>query len=534
MNTRLGAFAAVALLVAACLPPAGAVAPDAVEPSTSTATSTTTPYPNGLPEPPWRTQAPRAEDHPARIADTKPVLIHGARLLLGDGTEIQDGHVLLVDGRIASVGRGPGVAPPGARVVEAKGKTVTPGFIDTHSHMGVFPMPTAGAHDDGNEMTAATTPAVRTVDAIWPADPAFERALKGGTTTVQVLPGSANLIGGRATTVKLGWASTARELVFPGAPSGLKMACGENPKRVHGKGRKVAPLTRMGNLDGQRRAFLKARRLIDLWSQWRATEEARLDRWKQKQGDAAAKRDKLLVDRERCDRRLEPARCREELDKQVKALVVEPFEPTLPPDRDLDSEALAGALEGLVPVHVHCYRADDMSAMLALADEVGFQVRSFHHALEAYKIRGELARRNVSVSTWADWFGFKLEANDGIPENLALVHAAGGLAIVHTDSAEGVRRMNQEAAKGLWAGKHAGLAIEEADAIRWVTQNPAKALGIDAWVGTLEVGKDADVVLWNGNPFSVYTRAELVLVDGQVRHDATQPVAPWSDFEVQP
>jgi imidazolonepropionase-like amidohydrolase len=515
------------------LPPPGTAAKAQVAPSNAVASRPPLPP---LADAPWRVEAPKPSEHPSAVEGAPALLLRGARLLLGNGQAIADGHVLLVKGRIAAVGEGPGALPAEARVIELGGKTVTPGLIDTHSHMGVFPMPAAQAHDDGNEMTAATTSGVRTLDAIWPFDPAFQRAVEGGTTTVQVLPGSANLIGGRATTLKLKPARTARELVFPGAPFGLKMACGENPKRVHGRGRRVAPGTRMGNLAGQRAAFLKARRLIDEWAQWASSELGRRAAWETKSLETLRKREALVAKREACLAKPNPDRCLSPLDAANGGILpeVEAFEAKLPPARDPDSEALAAVLEGLSPVHVHCYRSDDMGAMLALADEVRFKVTSFHHALEAYKIKDELARRKVSVSTWADWFGFKLEANDGIPENLALIHAAGADAIVHTDSPEGVRRMNQEAAKGLWSGRHAGYPIEEADAIRWVTQNPARALGIERWVGTLEVGKDADVVVWSGNPFSVYTRAELVLVDGIVRHDAAQPAKPWSDFEVEP
>jgi imidazolonepropionase-like amidohydrolase len=187
-----------------------------------------------------------------------------------------------------------------------------------------------------------------------------------------------------------------------------------------------------------------------------------------------------------------------------------------------------------VYVHVHCYRADDMLSMLALADEVGFRVRSFHHALEAYKIRGELAARGVSVSTWADWWGFKLEAYDGIPENGGLVHEAGGRTIIHSDSAEVIQRLNQEAGKALASALRAGVRATPADAIRWITGNPAWALGIEHRTGTLEVGKDADVVLWGRDPLSVYASAERVWIDGALIYDRARDRAGsrWSDFEL--
>ncbi len=487
-----------------------------------------------LPEAPWRTSQPKATEHPHSNPGAPTVLLQNARILLGNGKELERGHVLLVEGRIAAVGAGAGSAPAGARVIDATGKTLTPGFVDTHSHMGVYPMPAARAHEDGNELSAAVSAGVRTIDAIWPFDPAFERAVAGGTTTVQILPGSANLIGGRATTLKLQPARTGAELVFRGAPYGLKMACGENPKRVHGREKKGAPATRMGNLELQRAAFLKARRLTEQWDLWRTTETDRRKSWLTRAGEVAQKQGALEQARAACGN--EPSeRCLARATQKLPVPVLEAFEAHLPPERDLDSETLAGALEGLLLVHVHCYRSDDMASMLTLSDEVGFKVGSFHHALEAYKIRDELARRHIAVSTWADWFGFKLEAYDGIPENLALVQLAGAPAIVHTDSSEGVRRLNQEASKGMWAGRNAGIPISEAEAIRWITENPAKALGVERWVGTLEVGKDADVVLWSGNPFSVYSRAELVFVDGVVRHDVNNPPRwPWSDFEVKP
>ncbi len=520
--------AALASCLAACLPAAverHAEAPVAkVEPP---------PLPE-IPDAPWRAAA---AEHPKKIAGAPAVVLRGARLLIGDGSEVANGHVTLVDGRIADVGAGPGEVPAGATIIDASGKTITPGIIDTHSHMGVYAMPSSLANDDGNEMTNNVTPGVRTVDAIWPFDPALQRAVAGGTTTVQVLPGSGNLIGGRATTIKLHPARTSRELMFPGAPTGLKMACGENPKRVYGHGKKGAPLTRMGNLHEQRNAFFKAKKLIATWDQWRETERQRHKKWRDGWDDFQRQKGDRSKKQAECDRgehtrkecgdwengwRMQPLRD------------PEPLEPHLPPDRDLGSETLAGAIEGSVLVQVHCYRSDDMGDMLAMSDEMGFKVRSFHHALEAYKIRHELRRRKIGVSTWADWFGFKLEAYDGIPENLALVHEAGGIAIVHTDSSEGVRRMNQEAAKGMWSGKNAGIDVSEAEAFRWLTMNPAWALGVDQWVGSLEVGKDADVVVWDRDPFSVYATAELVFVDGIVRHDAKKPEKPWSDFEVQP
>ena len=473
----------------------------------------------------------------ARPRTPEKVLIRRARILVGDGSVIERGHLLLEGGKIASVGSGDGDAS-GARVIDAQGKVLTPGLVDTHSHLGVYPMPHAAAHSDGNEATAPVTAGVRAVDAFWPNDPGIERAVAGGTTTIQALPGSANLIGGRAVTLKLRRATSARAMRFAGAPDGLKMACGENPKRVYGR-RKRAPSTRMGNLAGQRSAFLSAKRLIAEWNRWLEADRKRRDEFAEARAEFAAKTEERKRRRAWCETTRSRARKRQcdawqrEWSKD-ELETPELEEGSSPPKRDLGLETLAGAIEGRVLVHVHCYRSDDMVNMLALSDEMGFKIRSFHHALEAYKIRDELARRKIGVSTWADWWGFKLEAYDGIQENIALVELSGGMPIVHSDSEEGIRRLNQEAAKALYAGIHSGLKIDEARWIRWVTHNPAWALGIEDRVGTLAKGKDADVVVWSGNPLSVYTRAEKVFIDGELVHDLAKPSPSWSDFEAAP
>jgi imidazolonepropionase-like amidohydrolase len=483
---------------------------------------------------PWRGEVSQAAGHEPRVTGPT-VLLRGGRLLVGDGTEIARGHVLLRGGKIRSVGPGEGVAPAGAKIIDVGGKHITPGLIDTHSHLGVYPSPGVDAHRDGNEMTMPVTPGVRTIDAVWVQDPGFQRAVAGGVTTIQVLPGSGNLIGGRAVTLKLRPATTARAMHFRGAPDGLKMACGENPKRVYGE-RKQKPMTRMGNLAMQRSAFMQARRLIDEWDNWRISQATRNHK-RDKATKNATEQNQRDEKRAACERgEHSSSRCRTWKREWKKNPLrdTDPPDPKLPPARDIDRETLAAVLEGQILVHVHCYRSDDMANMLALADEAGFAIRSFHHALEAYKIRDELARREVAVSTWADWWGFKMEAYDGIPHNLALVAVANGRSIVHSDSAEGIRRLNQEAAKGMYVGRHAGLDISEAEAIKWVTINPAWALGVDERVGSLTVGKDADVVVWDNNPFSVYARAELVFIDGIQRHDANKPGKPWSDFEASP
>ena len=417
------------------------------------------------------------------------VLIRGGTVLTAAGRTLAGGSVLLEGGRIAAVSEGSMEPPAGAQVIDATGKFVTPGLIDAHSHLGVYPAPGDPALSDGNEASSPVTPDVRAEHGFWPQDPQLERALRGGVTALQVLPGSANLIGGRSAPIKLHPGISSRAMRFPGAPWGLKMACGENPKRVYGA-RKQRPWTRMGNMAMLRAQFQKAREYDDAFKRYRDA----LAEW-EREGKATGKR---------------PA----------------------PPPRDLGLETLAAAVRGEILVHVHCYRADEMIQLLELADEFGFEIRSFEHAVEAYKIRDVLAAKGVAVSTWADWWGFKLEAQDAIPENAGLVTEAGGRAIIHSDSAIGIQRLNQEAAKAYYAAMRRGVHVTEDDALRAVTLNPAWSLGVDDQTGSLEEGKAADVVIWSAHPLSVYARAEIVFVDGVRELDLSRPTAPWSDFEL--
>ena len=412
----------------------------------------------------------------ARIA-SGPVLVRNATVLTGTGQRLEGADVLMRDGRIAAVGNG--LSTEGATVVDGTGKWVTPGIIDVHSHLGVYPSPGASAHNDGNEMTAPVTAQVWAEHGVWPQDPGFGAALAGGVTSMMVLPGSANLIGGRGTVLRNVPAVTMQAMKFPGAPHGLKMACGENPKRVYG-GRGQAPMTRMGNLAGYRAAFAEAQKYRQAW-----------DKHEAGKGDKKGNGE--------------------------------------PPARDLRLDTLAGVLRGEITVQIHCYRADEMALMLDLAEEFGFRIAAFHHGVEAYKLADRLAQENVCGALWADWWGFKMEAYDGIQENIALVdRPENGCAIVHSDSSEGIQRLNQEAAKVMARGERAGLSLPPERAIRWLTSNAAKAIGIAGQTGSLEEGKMADVVLWNGNPFSVYAQAEKVWVDGALLYDrgdkARQPV----------
>jgi len=415
-----------------------------------------------------------------------PVLLRNATVLTGTGERLEGADVLLRDGRIAAVGTGL-EAPEGARVVDATGRWVTPGLIDVHSHLGVYPSPGVTAHEDGNEMTSPVTAQVWAEHGVWPQDPGFAAALAGGVTTLQVLPGSANLIGGRGVTLRNVPATTAQDMKFPDAPHGLKMACGENPKRVYG-GRGQAPMTRMGNMAGYRAAFIEAEAYLRSWRDYEAARAG---------GRVAAG---------------EPG--------------------ATPPRRDPRLDTLAAAISGDVQVHIHCYRADEMANMLDLAEEFGFEIAAFHHAVEAYKLADRLAEEGVCGALWADWWGFKMEAYDGIQENIALVdRPEGGCAIVHSDSAEGIQRLNQEAAKVMGRAAEAGIDIAPERAITWLTRNAARSMGILEQTGTLEPGKRGDVVVWSGNPFSVYAHAELVFIDGALLYDRANPaLQPTADF----
>ena len=403
------------------------------------------------------------------------VLIRNATIMTAAGQEIANGSILFKDGRIVAVGTAV-QAPADAVVVDGTGKYVTPGLIDDHSHLGVYAAPNTLAESDGNEATNPVTAEVWAEHSFWPQDPQIPLAIAGGITTIQALPGSANLIGGRSAILKLIPARTVQEMKFPGAHYGLKMACGENPKGVY---RSRGPSTRMGNMAGYRAAFIQAEQYRRRWDKWN----------KDHQGDM--------------------------------------------PARDLRLESLAEVLRGNIFVQNHCYRADEMAQMMDLAREFGFHIRSFHHAVEAYKIADLLARENVSVSVWADWWGFKEEAMDGVQQNAALNQQAGGRPIIHSDSPRGIQRLNQEAGKAMQSGIRAGIPITRDQALRWITVNPAWALGLDSIVGTLEPGKMADVVVWSSDPFSVYSRALQVYNDGWLVYDRNDPKhQPRTDFEL--
>ena len=410
-----------------------------------------------------------------RPVPSRTTVIRNVNIFTAASPLVRNGAILLRDGKVAAVGATVN-APADATVIDGAGKYVTPGLIDTHSHLGVYPAPGGEALSDGNEATSPTTPHVWAEHSVWPQDPQFPHNHAGGVTTLQVLPGSANLIGGRSVVLKVVPSRTVQGMKFPGARYGLKMACGENPKRVYAS---RGPATRMGNVAGYRAAWIQAEQYRRKWDKWTR--------------DSAGE----------------------------------------PPARDLGMETLAEVLRGNIYVHNHCYRADEMAQMIDIAREFGYSIRSFHHGVEAYKVADLLARDSISGSVWSDWGGFKMEAMDGIRANLALLHQAGARAIVHSDDPSGSQRLVQEAAKGMAAGVAAGIAVTEEDAIRWVTINAAWALGLQDRIGSLEVGKGADVVLWSGNPFSVYSRPEKVWIDGAVLYDRADTSEGWrTDFEL--
>lgn len=387
------------------------------------------------------------------------VAIVGATILPVSSDPIEGGTILVRDGKIAALGTDVTV-PEGMATIDGSGQFLMPGIIDVHSHMGVYPWPSASAHGDGNEATDPITARVRAEDSVHVTDPAFSRARAGGVTTVMVLPGSANLMGGEAVVLKLRPVRTLAKMKFAGAPRGIKMACGENPKRVY-RNDIDGPQTRMGNLASMRAAFQAAK-----------------------------------------DHRLARATHRD------------------PPPADSNLQTLLDVLDGKVRVHVHCYRHDDIEGIFRVMDEFGIQVASIQHALEAYKVRDLIKQHGAGIATWADWWGFKMEAYDGIPHNAALVKSAGVPVAIHSDSANQVQRLNVQAAKTLRYG------MSEADALESITLDPARLLGIDARVGSIAVGKDADLALFSGHPLDMYSLNTATWIDGELVYERSKEGTP--------
>ncbi len=388
-----------------------------------------------------------ADRHPT-LTTHGSAFLRGATILTATGLRIERGNVLVRDGRIEAVG--PDVADPGdVPVLDIEGRFLIPGIVDCHSHVAI--------EGGVNEMANTVTSEVRIGDVIDPHDVSIWRALAGGTTTANLLHGSANPIGGQNAVVKLRYGRPAGELRYANAPPGIKFALGENVARSE----KRFPNTRMGVQATIRRAFAEGREYQRGWAEHRRRVEAGED----------------------------PA----------------------PPRRDLRLEAIAAVLEGRLLVHCHCYRADEIAAFLDVAEEFGVKVATLQHALEAYKVADRIAAHGAGVSTFSDWWAFKVEAFDAIPYNAAMLVRAGVLTSLNSDSEDLIRRLPLEAAKTIrWGG------LGEDEALRLVTFNPARQLGIDRWIGSIEPGKEADLAVFDGHPFSVYSRCVLTMIEGEV------------------
>jgi imidazolonepropionase-like amidohydrolase len=404
-----------------------------------------------------------AAERPSRAQDASSVvLIRDATILTASHGRIERGSILIRDGKIAAVGATVD-APSTATVIDASGLFVTPGIIDCHSHMAI--------EGGVNEGTISVSSMVGTDDVLDSTDIDLYRAVAGGVTTANILHGSANAIGGRNAVIKLRWGQDADGLRFEGAPPGIKFALGENPKRSNRSVRpgteRRYPATRMGVVDVIRQAFTDAAEYRDKWRRYEA-------------GGRSG----------------------------------------VPPARDLKLEALVEVLEGKRLVHAHSYRADEILQLLRVAEELGFKIATFQHVLEGYKVADEIAAHGAGASTFSDWWAYKVEAFDAIPYNAALMTERGVVVSINSDSAEEVRHLNQEAAKTM---KYGGLSEEQA--LQLVTLNPARQLRIDERVGSIDEGKDADLVLWKNHPLSVYAVAQKVYIDGQVYFDREQDLA---------
>jgi imidazolonepropionase-like amidohydrolase len=400
------------------------------------------------------------------------VAITNANIMTASRGTIMNGTILIRNGKIAEVGTNVTV-PPGAKVIDGRGKWVTPGIIDAHSH---------AAAEGINEGTQSITAEVRIHDVLREDGLSLYRQLAGGTTTLNVLHGSANTIGGQNAVIKLRFGLPVDSLRFAGAPPGIKFALGENVRQTTRPQNTRYPRSRMGQEDVLRDAFTGAQEYRREWQEYEKAKAA-YDRGPKRAGT---------------------------------------FEP-IPPQRDLEKDALVEVLEGKRLVHAHSYRADEILMLLRVAKDFGFRVATLQHVLEGYKIADEIASAGTGASTFADMWGYKMEAWDAIPHNAALMAERGVVVTINSDSDERARRLYQEAAKAI----RFGGASEEA-ALRMITLNAAIQLGIDKQVGSIDVGKDADIAIFNGHPFAPTSRVEMTLIEGRVFFDRnTAPTLEW-------
>jgi imidazolonepropionase-like amidohydrolase len=408
---------------------------------------------------------------PAAAAQEPPrtsfAIMGGTIFTMGSQGTIEKGTILVKDGKITAVGAKVDV-PSGLPVVNATGLYITPGLIDAHSH--------AAVEGSVNECTDAVTPEVRIADVIEHRDIDIYRQLAGGVTTLNVLHGSCNAIGGQNAVLKLRWGKMPEDLLFKEAPRGIKFALGENPKRSNFNvpGQRRYPGTRMGVEVVIRQAFEDARAYRREWQDY---------------------------------------------DKRLKAAGPKGEKP-VPPRHDLRLETLQDILDGKILVHAHCYRSDEIMMLIRLADEFGFKVRTFQHVLEGYKVAAEIARHGAGASTFSDWWAYKIEAYDAIPYNAAVMAGKGVVVSLNSDSNELARRLYWEAAKVV---KYGGLS--ETEALKMITLNPARQLGVERQVGSIEVGKDADLALFSAHPFDPETRVEMTFVEGQAYFDRAKDLA---------